>query len=151
MCWKLKIWSYFSRCTDCTQMVHTESTETNCWYAKQAANTPTPDVFWLCLTICHFNVAQDTHLCPTMLVEYYPLYQLPLLPVHIYPFTFNPTCKLPKSCYIFGTYLCEYSKKQQSRVSLPSNFRWMKNTFVTPQVSQWVQLEYLHPSLLCLV
>lgn len=112
MCWKLKIWSYFSRCTDCTQMVHTESTETDCWYAKQAANTPTPDVFWLCLTICHFNVAQDTHLCPTMLVEYYPLYQLPLLPVHIYPFTFNPTCKLPKSCYIF-TNVDQHTEKKK--------------------------------------
>lgn len=80
MCWKLKIWSYFSRCTDCTQMVHTESTETNCWYAKQAANTPTPDVFWLCLTICHFNVAQDTHLCPTNITRY--------INCHYYPFIF---------------------------------------------------------------
>lgn len=147
MCWKLKIWSYFSRCTDCTQMVHTESTETNCWYAKQAANTPTPDVFWLCLTICHFNVAQDTHVCRRIL----PVISIAIIICSYLPFCFNPTCKLPKSCYIFGTYLCEYSKKQQSRVSLPSNFRWMKNTFVTLQVSQWVQLKYLHPSLLCLV
>lgn len=117
-------------------------------------------VFLLCLTICHFNVTQDTHLCPTMLVEYYPLYQSPLLPVHIYPFTFNPTCKLPKSCYIL-TNVDQHTEKTLICVSTQRNNRaesvsplisggW-KILLSHFKVSQWVQLKYLHLSLFCLV